>query len=273
MIKKPDPIEFTIPDSNTKITLIHLPVKEKINGVYQITGYKPYMEVAQRLVWFNLIASDYILETEIEKEWEIQGKEGPIYLIRFRATLKDPQGKLLRVARKTKEIQSDKDYETCETGAIGRVLAYWGVGTQYATQDIEEGEDIADAPASLKKQGEKNESIQNTGNIRPTSNITNKTLSNPKTTPDLIIKPRIDVMESNRLLDEPFDSELSDLGKTKFETGINTDKTFSEMFKEELSNNHKWARARLKEISTGKNPPEIAIKYLTYVETLGVNLG
>lgn len=264
-MKKPEPIEFTIPDTNTTITLIHLPVKEKVNGVYQTVGWKPYMEVAQRLVWFNLVANDYILETEIEREWDInmeiddKGSKYMASLVRFKATLKDPQGKVLRTARKTKELKTDKDYETCETGAIGRVLAYWGVGTQYATQDIEEGEDIADAPATLK--GENKNAYQHTRGPGSTAVLPKQELFESFTDGSNAARP-------NEHLGGKADSKLSSLGATVVTGGKYAQKTVSEVYKEDKNTGFKWATYWTDEIAQDKKIPPYASDYLSYAEMM-----
>lgn len=268
-MKKPDPIEFQIPNTNTSITLIHLPVKEKVNGVYQVTGYKPYLEVAQRLIWFCEVANHLILETEIEREWEIVDQDGkPVYLVRFKAVIKNEDGKILRTARKTKSIESEKDYETCETGAVGRVLAYYGFGTQHATQDLAENEeDLADAPTYLKK-GTQNESRK--VDLVSTGKPTQSDLFKKEGSPAPINKPGNSTLGSNGEMDLPFDQELSNVGKKKFTAGLYVGKTIEEVFKEEIKSNHKWGKARMKDLNEGKDIPEIALNYLDYAEIMGV---
>jgi len=99
---------------------------------------KQYLEVKYRVAWFNEDKSDWTIETEIE--YEEPGK-----WVRFKCLIKNPEGRVMRIARKTVEIKTPKDYEACETGSIGRALALMGYGTTDCAQDLEE-DDIVDAP-------------------------------------------------------------------------------------------------------------------------------
>lgn len=122
---EPEYDSFTIPGTHIALPILLLRGKR-------------YMEVAQRLVWFNHEKDTWIIETEVEAE----SKD----FVRFKAIIKNPEGKVMRVARKSKIIKDIKDYESCETGAIGRALALMGYGTQFAVDDISEGDDLSDAP-------------------------------------------------------------------------------------------------------------------------------
>lgn len=144
-------LEFKIPGTEITIPIVLLPQskKDKKSGQWIQLPPAPYMKVPQRLVWFNIEKPDWIMETEVELE-------GDSY-VRFKCTIKDPSGKIMRTARKSKTIQTDKDYESAETGAIGRCLALLGYGTQYAEQDMEE-DDLADAPSEgIKKAPQQSE--------------------------------------------------------------------------------------------------------------------
>lgn len=66
--------------------------------------------------------------------------------------------------------------------------------------------------------------------------------------------------------------DIEKLGQTKFTAGIYVGKSFEEVFKLELSSEHKWSQTRIKELKEGKNVPEIAVKYLDYAQSLGVRL-
>lgn len=227
------PIDFKIPNSEITIKIGKLPqkVKDKQSGLWIEVEPKPYMQVAQRLVWFNHEKSDWVIETEIESEFE--SASGQRY-VRFKCSIKTPDGLTKRVARKTTQILSALDYDKCETGAIGRCLALLGYGTQYAQDDLED--DIVDAPTNLKTE---NKSEQKKETQKPL----------PKINPD-----------------------IEKLGQTKFTAGIYAGKSFEEVFKLELSSEHKWSQTRIKELKEGKNVPEIAVKYLDYAQSLGVRL-
>jgi len=66
------------------------------------------------------------------------------------AEITDEKGRLLSKAHKTKPL-SDKDaVAKAETGALGRALSFFGIGTELAVQDLEEGDEIVDK--AIKKE-------------------------------------------------------------------------------------------------------------------------
>lgn len=102
---------------------------------------KEYLTVAQRLVWFREEHPDFSIVTEIEdKDWEAKW-------VIMRAVIMDADKRILAVARKTESKAGFGDYlEKAETGAIGRALALLGYGTQFAADELDEGERIVDSP-------------------------------------------------------------------------------------------------------------------------------
>lgn len=112
---------------------------------------KDYLQVAYRLVWFREDHPHGKIDTERLSESDKQ--------VTYRATisirLPEREYELIKIsnADKTINIKSTLDYEKCETAAVGRALAMAGYGTQFA-EDIQEGEDIADAPIDQKPQSQ-----------------------------------------------------------------------------------------------------------------------
>ena len=100
---------------------------------------KDYLQVAYRLVWFREQCPDWSIETEL-----VQSSEN---FTLFKATIKDPSGKVIATAHKQENQKGfpDNHLEKSETGAIGRALAMCGYGTQFAPE-LEEGERLADSP-------------------------------------------------------------------------------------------------------------------------------
>lgn len=106
---------------------------------------KPYLQVAHRFVMLDETIASYSIQTEIL----VMTSDETV----CRATVRlydELQPELtLRVATATKR-ENTKGFadhlEKAETGAIGRALAMLGFGTQFAVQDMEEGDRLADAP-------------------------------------------------------------------------------------------------------------------------------
>lgn len=96
---------------------------------------KDYLQVAHRVVWMREEKPEWSIETELcdGGYWE--------------AVIKNEQGRVMAMAHK--QVLSDKKrfpLETAETGAIGRALALVGFGTSFCGDELNEGDEIADAP-------------------------------------------------------------------------------------------------------------------------------
>lgn len=64
-----------------------------------------------------------------------------------RASITDPQGRVVATGHKREHRAHFPDYEEKSlTGAVGRALLMAGYGTQYALDELDEGERIVDAP-------------------------------------------------------------------------------------------------------------------------------
>ncbi len=103
---------------------------------------KPYLSVQHRIMWFREDKPEYSIETEIIKT---NDKE-----TLAKATIKDPNGRIVSTAHKTETQQGFADHlEKSESSAVGRALGFLGYGTQFAL-DLEEGERLAEAPTNEK---------------------------------------------------------------------------------------------------------------------------
>ena len=110
-----------------------------------------YLEVKWRIAWFR---NDY----PADSGWGIVtcAEEIDDSKARYRATIIDPQGRVISTATKTETKDSFPDYaEKAETGAIGRALALVGYGTQFTGDELSEGRRIVDSP--VQRQNSKQE--------------------------------------------------------------------------------------------------------------------
>jgi hypothetical protein len=101
---------------------------------------KPYLQVAHRIVWFREEEPNSTIETIALTVTE----EGAVFQAKI---IRD--GKLIAMATKRETKKDFPDFiEKAETGAIGRALALVGYGTQFTTQDLDEGDRLADSPVT-----------------------------------------------------------------------------------------------------------------------------
>lgn len=120
---------------------------------------KPYLPVAERLVWFREEHPDWTIETEIKYTAnESLGK----------AWIKDASGRTIAMAHKLETIKGFADYiEKSETGSLGRALAMCGFGTQFCADDFNESDRIVDSPRNTSNP-EVNVQISNQNNAQNT---------------------------------------------------------------------------------------------------------
>lgn len=109
---------------------------------------KPYLQVAHRLVWLTEAYSRYAVDSNflaLTDEYAIA---------RTTVTVYDETGQAIKAASATKK-ETKKDFpdfiEKAETGSLGRALAMLGLGTQFCTQDMDEGDRLADSPIPTAK--------------------------------------------------------------------------------------------------------------------------
>ena len=100
---------------------------------------KPYLQVAHRLVWMREEHPEWSITTECIR----MDKDESI----FRATICNDAGVVLAQATKREDKAGFADHlEKSETGAIGRALALCGYGTQFCSDELDEGQRLADSP-------------------------------------------------------------------------------------------------------------------------------
>lgn len=112
---------------------------------------QPYLQVAQRLIWFREVHPTGILKTTMI---EHQGEGQDEYAVYKTELYVDTERGPLMIATGHKR-ESRKDFpdfmEKCETGSIGRALALAGFGTQFCYEDLNEGTRIVDSPVDMPK--------------------------------------------------------------------------------------------------------------------------
>ncbi len=102
---------------------------------------KEYMEVKYRVVWCREEHPDWRFKTTFVQL-------GETHAIAFAEVL-DANGVAIANAHKREDKGHFADFlEKAETGALGRALALCGYGTQFAADELDEGERIVDAPAN-----------------------------------------------------------------------------------------------------------------------------
>ena len=143
---------------------------EHIIQVKSRDGFRDYLPVQWRLVWFREQCPEGTIETELihldldhETEEEIdvwneerQQNEKAVKrangFVIFRATVKDGRGGV-GTGTKSEKAASFPDYiEKAETGSIGRALAALGYGTQFTGDELNEGHRIVDSPVTRNVQ-------------------------------------------------------------------------------------------------------------------------
>lgn len=71
----------------------------------------------------------------------------------YKASIVDPEGRVVSVGYKREHRAHFKDNEEkAGTGAVGRALLFAGFGTQYALDELDEGERIVDTPIPAPRQ-------------------------------------------------------------------------------------------------------------------------
>jgi hypothetical protein len=114
---------------------------------------KTYLPVAPRVVAFREEHGDWAITTEV--------LDGEPRLVR--ATITDADGRIVATAHKTVTKFAGGDTEKAETGAIGRALSLCGYGTLLAL-DLDEGDEIADAPIEPPKRTAKSNGTSHQSN-------------------------------------------------------------------------------------------------------------
>ena len=104
---------------------------------------KDYLQVMWRLVWFREDHPDYGINAvalELTDDHAI-----------FKAIITDPAGVQVSSGHGSESKRDFGDYiEKAETKAVGRALAMLGYGTQFAADELDEGQRIVDSPVERK---------------------------------------------------------------------------------------------------------------------------
>lgn len=117
----------------------------------QLKG-KDYLQVAWRLVWFRDIESGCGVDWGIETELLEHGDDWAV----FRCRITNAEGRVISTGHGSESKRDFGDYlEKAETKAVGRALAMLGFGTQFAADELDEGERIVDSPVDRKPKSEK----------------------------------------------------------------------------------------------------------------------
>lgn len=105
---------------------------------------KDYLQVMWRLVWFREDHPDWGIDTTLlaaENESAI-----------FQCHITDDQGRIVCTGHGSESKRDFGDYlEKAETKSVGRALAMLGYGTQFAADELDEGERIVDSPVDRQK--------------------------------------------------------------------------------------------------------------------------
>ena len=107
---------------------------------------KDYLQVAWRLVWFR-DPDDGHPNYGIQTFMVEHGEDFAV----FNAKIVSDEGNVLSSGYGSESKQDFPDYiEKAETKAVGRALAMLGYGTQFAADELDEGERIVDSPIDRK---------------------------------------------------------------------------------------------------------------------------
>lgn len=100
---------------------------------------RPYLMVSYRLIWFREEHPNWTLETKIVHTDDVYSiAEGIV---------KDADGRIIANSFKREDAKHFPDHlEKSCTSAVGRALAMVGFGTQFCTQEFDEGDRIVDTP-------------------------------------------------------------------------------------------------------------------------------
>jgi hypothetical protein len=126
-----------------KVHLIQLPrrVKDPSTGHFT-TRLDEYLEVKWRLVWFRKKSPHGHIETEfLRLDWE-QG------IAICKCIVTDGEGGCAHGTGTETRKGFEGFVEKAETRAIGWALAVLDIGTQFVSEELSEGEHVADAPVS-----------------------------------------------------------------------------------------------------------------------------
>lgn len=160
---------------------------------------KPYLQVAHRIVWFLEEKSEWVIKTYIVERTDS--------FIIMKAVICDETGKIRAEAHKCSEFK-DNELEKTETGAIGRALAFLGYGTQFCSDELNEGDRLADSPVS------------NGGQVAENSIYFPVTLNPEKNQNHHVVTPvRTAIVKNYLPTNHPQDTDVKSLGEYQITFG------------------------------------------------------
>lgn len=119
---------------------------------------KDYLQVMWRLVWFREDHPDWSLDANV---LEMDAEHAV-----FKAVVCDENGVQKSVGHGSESKRDFGDFlEKAETKAVGRALAMLGYGTQFAADELDEGERIVDSPVARPHKDDADEPIQATWQV------------------------------------------------------------------------------------------------------------
>lgn len=118
--------------------------------IVTVSGGKPYLPAAFRLVWFREECPDWGISTELVEGGQAAG------FATVRAVIFNEEGRVIASGMKT---ETKQDFpagwvEKAETGAISRALAVAGFGTQFSPELEESSSESPRSDAAPVKLGE-----------------------------------------------------------------------------------------------------------------------
>lgn len=191
---------------------------------------RDYLEVKWRTYWFRQEHPNGRIDTDVHVIGDVAFVKATVcnndgnQIASGMATIRTAQG------HETK-TWGGREIEKAETAAIGRALAFAGYGTQFADDEMNEGDYLADAPMERKSSQPSNvtrmpsgeQATAKSGFTEPTNLIATK-MSNGKTPKPFMVIEGVTVWSREpfrklKFSEETIDS-LANVGMTKLETPI-----------------------------------------------------
>ena len=121
-------------------------------------GQKEYVDVSERVLFFNDLYPNYSLRQEIHS---INEETGTVLI---HAWVEDESGRVIRdghahefQANKKSKVNMTSHIENCETSAVGRALGFLGLGTEYGIASADEVRNAKEKEAEMNQNGDAQE--------------------------------------------------------------------------------------------------------------------
>jgi len=126
---------------------------------------KEYLQIMHRIQWFRSEQPTGVIKTSM---LALAGEGANEYAV-FKAEvfIETDKGAMMIATGHKKETRGGFDdfIEKAETGAVGRALALCGYGTQFASDDLDEGNRLADSPAPVLDKNTPVQQLVNTSTV------------------------------------------------------------------------------------------------------------